>query len=116
MAITLKSNSVGSIGFIANGNSGDLSGCETVVAAVTGKSIYVEKIAISSAAAINLTIGEGEAASAVETALIGPIYMAQNSNIQFEFNRKLKLTAAKALTIDASGAGNVTIIAEGVIS
>lgn len=116
MAITLASNNVANSGFIANGNSSDLSGCETLVAAVTGKSIYVERIAVSFGAAINVSLGEDESSSGVDTVLIGPIYGAANSSIELTFQRPLKLAAATALTVDASGAGAATVIVQGYIA
>lgn len=115
MAITLVTNNVAERGFVANGNSSDLSGCETLVAAVTGKSIYIEKIAVSFGAAINVTIGEGESSDGVDTVLVGPIYGAANSSIEMEYTRPIKVTAATALTADASGAGNVTVVVQGYI-
>ena len=115
MAITLTNSNVEKAGFIANGNSADLSGCETLKAAVTGKSIHLERLVINSAAAINITIGAGETTGAVTTILVGPIYFAANTNITIVFTRPLKLAAATALTVDASGGGNVTIIAQGFI-
>ena len=115
MAITLKSNSVGTSGFIANGYSADLSGCETLVAAVSGKTIIVESITINSNTAINYTIGDGETGGAVTAVLIGPIYCAANSTQSFVFPRGLRLTAATALVVDASGAGAATVIAQGRI-
>ena len=59
MAITLKTNDVDGAGFVANGNSADFSGCETLVAAVSGKSIYVERIIISSNTAITYRSHKG---------------------------------------------------------
>lgn len=115
MAITLVSNGVSTSGFSVNGNSADLSGCETLVAAVTGKSIYIDRLAISFGAAISVTIGAGETTGAVTTVLAGPIYGAANSTVELNFKRPIKLAAATALTADASGAGNVTIVAEGFI-
>ena len=115
MAITLTNSNVEKAGFIVNGNSADLSGCEELKAAVTGKSIYLERLVINSAAAINITIGAGETSGAVTTVLIGPIYFATNTNIEFVFTRLLKLVAATALVVDASGAGNVTLVAQGFI-
>ena len=118
MAITLTNSNVEKAGFIANGNSADLSGCETLKAAVTGKSIYLERLVINSAAAINITIGAGETTGAVTTVLIGPISFAADngkSNIEFVFTRPLKLAAATALVVDASGAGTVTLVAQGFI-
>lgn len=116
MAITLVSNNVAKTGFSINGNSADLSGCETLVAAVAGKSIYVEKVAVSFGAALNVTIGEGETTGAVTTARIGPLYGAANTTVELNFKRPIKLTAATAFTADASGSGNVTIVAEGFIA
>jgi hypothetical protein len=115
MAITLVSNGVLKSGFSVNGNSADLSGCETLVAAVAGKSICLERLAISFGAAINVTIGAGETTGAVTTVLVGPIYGAENSTVELVFERPIKLAAATALTADASGAGNVTIVADGFV-
>ena len=113
MAITLVTNNVDRVGFVANGNSADLSGCETLAAAVAGKSIHIEKVHVSFGAAINVTIGAGETGGAVTTVLIGPIYGAANVTNSFEFDRPIKLAAATALTADSSGAGNVTIVVQG---
>jgi len=127
MSITLVSNNVASRGFVVNGNTADLSGCETLVSGVSGKSIYVERIAVSFGAAITVTIGEGEQTPTtttttcapdrwdVSTVLIGPLYGAANSTVELVFTRPIKLTAATDLTADASGAGNVTIIVQGYI-
>lgn len=115
MAITLVTNSVDRHGFVANGNSADLSGCETLVAAVAAKSIYVERVAISFASAINVTIGAGETAGAVTTVLIGPLHGAQNQTIELTFTRPIKVATNTALTIDASGAGNTTAVVQGYI-
>jgi len=115
MAITLVTDSVDRAGFVANGNSADLSGCETLVSAVAGASIYVEKISVSFGAAITVTIGAGETTGAVTTVLIGPLYGAANTTIELVFTRPSKVAAATALTADASGAGNVTIVVQGYI-
>ena len=104
-------------GFSVNAYDADLSGCEPILAAVTGKSIYLEHIMISCASGITVTIGEGETASAVTTVLLGPIvFTAAGSNfMDVHFQRPIQLTAATALTADASGAGAVTILAEGYV-
>jgi hypothetical protein len=115
MAITLVTNDVDPWGFVANGNSADLSGCETLVSGVTGKRIHVERLVISFGAAINVTIGAGETGGAVTTVLIGPIYGAANSTVNIVFTRPIALAASTALTADASGGGEVTIIVQGYI-
>jgi hypothetical protein len=43
----------------------------------------------SSTSAVSITIGQGVASGAVETALIGPIAMAANSSLQFYFPQRL---------------------------
>lgn len=115
MAITLVSNTVDRHGFCVNGNSADLSGCEELVAGVSGKSIYIERVIVSFGAGLNLTLGAGETGGAVTTVLVGPIYGAANATVELNFTCPIKLAAATALVADASGAGNVTIIAEGFV-
>lgn len=121
MAITVTTPAVGlgSQGgsFIINGVSADASGCEELKAApAAGTSIYVRHLTINNGAnALSHTIGEGETGGAVTTALLGPIAMAANSSIQWNFNPPMKLTAATSLVVDSSGAGAVCVFAEGYI-
>lgn len=115
MAITLVSKGTDRVGFVANGYSADLSGCETLVAAVAGQSIYVEKVIINTLAAEIITLGEGETGGAVTTVLIGPIHTGATSTHILEFSRPIKLTAATALTVDAAGAGETTVVVQGYI-
>jgi len=112
-AVTLRSNDVTPLGFSVNANSSDFSACEELVAGVSGESIYIERIAISSAAAINITLGAGETTGAVTTVILGPLYLAANTGLEFVFTRPIKLAAATALVADASGAGAATIIVQG---
>ncbi len=114
MAITVTTPTC-KIGFIANGVSADASGCEELVAAVSGKRIKVRHLTINSAGAISITIGEGETASAVTTPLIGPLAFAANGSMQWDFNPPMELTAGIALLVDASGAGQVCVFAQGTI-
>jgi hypothetical protein len=66
--------------------------------------------------AISVTIGEGETTpGSVDTALIGPIAMAVNTSIQFDFPNSMKLTPGKPLVIDASGAGAICVFAYGKV-
>lgn len=117
MAITVTTPTPGKFGFILNGVSADASGCEELKAApAAGSSIVVDHLTINNGAnAISITIGSGAAAGAVETALIGPIAMAANTSLQFMFPQGMVLTAAKSLTVDASGAGAICIFAQGRI-
>ena len=114
MAISVTTPTVGKFGFALNATSADASGCEVLKAGAAGQSIVLDHLTINNGAnAISVTIGEGETDSAVTTALIGPIAMAANSSIQWDFPSGIVLTAAAALTVDASGAGAICIFAHG---
>lgn len=120
MAITVTTPAHGAMagnGFIINGVSADASGCEELKAApAAGLSIHLDRLVINNGAnAISITIGEGETTGAVTTALIGPIAMAANTSLPFDFSRVggLKLTAATSLTVDASGSGAICVHAVG---
>ena len=117
MAVTVTSPQALKSGWIKNATSADASGCEVILAApAAGTSIVVEHVVISSDSAISVTLGEGESTSAVEAALIGPVTFAAGQTIEFPFTSRaggMVLTAAKALTVDASGAGNICVWAQG---
>lgn len=115
MAIAVTTPTPGKFGFILNATSADASGCEELKAApAAGISIIIDHLTINNgASAISITIGEGETTGAVTTALIGPIAMAANTSLQFDFSYGMVLTAATSLTVDASGAGAICIFAQG---
>jgi len=116
MAITVTESQPGEFGFILNGVSADASGCEELKAAPgAGKNIIVDTISISTGAAIDVTIGAGETTGAVTTVLVGPVTMAQDQTVQFDFRGRggMILTANTSLTVDASGAGAVCVVATG---
>lgn len=120
MAISVTTPTPSKFGFILNATSADASGCEELKAApAAGLSIIVDFLCINNGAnAISITIGEGETGGAVTTALIGPIAMAANSSIAFDFTRGfavkgMALTPATSLTVDASGAGAICVFAIG---
>lgn len=116
MAINVTNPAVGKFGFFLNATSANASGCEELKAApATGLSIYVDHLTISSDAAITVSIGEGESVPGTpDTVLLGPVPFAVNQCIQWNFlNGGMKLTAAKSLVVDASGAGNINVFASG---
>jgi hypothetical protein len=117
MAISITTPSPGKFGFILNATSADASGCEELKAApAAGLSIVVDHLTINNgASAISITIGQGETGGAVTTALIGPVAMAANTSIQWDFPSGMVLTAATSLTVDASGAGAICIFVWGRI-
>lgn len=110
MATTVVSNQSYPTGFSVSLNSDDLRGCEELVAAPgAGKAIEVDTVTISVGAAMDATLGAGESSSAVETVLIGPIYLAANSTVAVPLAKPIRLAMNKSLTADASAAGNVTV-------
>ena len=115
MAIAVTTPTPGKSGWILNATSADASGCEELKAApAAGTSIIIDHLTINNgASAISITIGAGETGGAVTTALIGPVAMAANTSLQWDFRYGLKLAAATSLTVDASGAGAICIFAQG---
>jgi len=116
MAIAITTPQPGKFGWIINAISADVSGCEELKAApAAGTAIYIDHLTINSGAAITITIGQGKTGAAVTTALIGPVSFAANQSMQWTFPYGMRLTAATALTVDASGAGNICVFASGRI-
>lgn len=117
MTIALMTPQAGEFGFIVNGVSADASGCEELIAAVSGKSIIVDHLSINVGAALTVTIGQGKTGAAVTTALIGPLSMAENTSIQWDFTTRggMALSPGTALTVDTSGAGNIMVFVHGRI-
>ena len=116
MAITVTTPTPGKFGFILNATSADASGCEELKAApAAGLSIIADHITINNGAgAQSVTIGEGETGpGSVETALIGPIAMAANTSLQWDFPYGMVLTAAKSLTVDASSNTALCVFVQG---
>lgn len=118
MAIEITNPSPAGFGWIFNATSADASGCETLKAAVAGKSLAVDHLTINcGASALLVTVGQGEAGGAVETALIGPLSMAANTTLTWDFGAwpcfGMKLAAGKSLSIDTSGAGAICVFVRG---
>ena len=116
MAISVTNPKTGKFGFILNGVSADASACEELkTAPAAGTSIIVDHLTINNGAGVqSITIGEGETAGAVTTALIGPIAMAANTSLQFNFLRGgMKLSAATSLTVDSSSNTALAIFVQG---
>jgi hypothetical protein len=117
-AFTTTTPSPGKFGWIINATSADISGCEELKAApAAGLSIIVDHITVNNGAgAQSITIGEGESGpGSVTTALLGPIAMAANTSLQWDFPSGMVLTAATSLTADSTSNTAVTIFAWGRI-
>lgn len=114
--MTVTNLTPGKFGFIANAVFADASACEEIKAApAAGLSIIVDHLTINNGAGVqSITIGEGETGpGSVETPLIGPIAMAANTSIQWDFRHGIVLTAAKSLTVDSSSNTALCIFIEG---
>lgn len=94
--------------------SADLSDCEELMAAVSGKCHYISKITIYCASAITISIGAGETSDNLTTTYIGPIEFTTASVPQvIDFgNRAMQIPIGEALCIDASGSGVVNVVLE----
>lgn len=119
MAITITTPGVAKFGWFLNATSADVSGCEELKAApAAGLSIIVDHLTINNGAggAQAITIGEGKTGAGVTTALLGPIAMAANTSLVWNFlNGGIKLTAATSLTIDSSSNTDLSVFASGRI-
>lgn len=118
MAITLNSLTVGKFGWCVNGITADGSTCEELVAAPgAGKYIVIDHLTLNNGAAgtQDLTIGAGEAANNCETVLIGPISMAVNDSVQWNFPQGIVLPSNKSLTVDSGDTHNFCVFAFGKI-
>mgnify|MGYP003153675943 CR=1 FL=1 len=111
-----KDADVDGAGFVNFRYGTDISSAEEVIAAVAGKSIYIERLYIHCVDAIDVTVGEGESAGAVTTTFATFEFVATSgSPIDLTFTRPVKLTAATSFVADATGGGKVTIIASGYV-
>ena len=114
MAIAVTSPSAKQ-GFIKNATSADVSGCEVIHAAVSGKKIKIRHLTVNSTSAIAITIGEGKTTTAVTTALLGPLEYGALETKQWDFWPLLELTEGESLTVDADGAGVICVFVQGVV-
>jgi hypothetical protein len=115
-AFTITTLQPGTWGWVINATSADISGCEQLKAAITGSQIVIDHLTVNNGGgAQSITIGEGENAGAVKTALIGPLAMGANTSIQWDFPSGIVLTVSESLTADSSSNTAVTVFAYGRI-
>lgn len=111
-----KSGQPSVYGFCEFCYSTDLTNIEDVVAAVAGKSIYLESLTIQCVAAIGCTWGSGNNAGAVKVPYSTLLFAATSgSPFTQTFKRGLILAVGEALTMKTSGAGVITVCATGYI-
>jgi hypothetical protein len=114
MAISVTSPASAKAGWIKNATSADASACEEIIATPgAGKYFEIDRCYISSDSAISVTLGSGETAGAVTTALLGPVTFAAGQCIHWEFNPPMITAANTSLTVDAGGAGNICVFVQG---
>jgi hypothetical protein len=101
--------------WFVNNVSADFSACEELKAAVSGSNHYITKLIITTASAINVTIGAGETNSGVTATLIGPLYFTTGGPgiITLDFDYPIKVALSTSITVDASGAGATCILMQG---
>jgi len=102
-----------------NAVSADARSHETIRAAPgADTALYLEYLVLSCDANITITLGDGEDTTStgnIETIQLGPIpFGTAGGVVTLDLRGKpLKLTDNEAFTVDASGAGNLCLYAEG---
>lgn len=97
-----------------NATTSDASGCEAIRAAPgLGYEHCITRLEIFLNAAITVTLGASEASGAVEDIILGPMGGAVG-HISMDFSdRPLAVRGNHSFVFDTSGAGSITIYAEG---
>ncbi len=99
---------------VASLYSADLSGAEDLVAAVTGKSIYVQKVQIFAQSVTDITVTLGSAQSTgVTTIYLGPIPLPDaggSALIDFGPDHAMKIAVSTTFAIDASASCPITVL------
>ena len=117
MAVTANSVSREKYGWCRNAFTADASGCEEIQGAPgAGYRLVLDQLSIISDANITVTIGYGESTGAVEGVLFGPFPYGANTGNETDFHfekQGVLLPENKSLTVDASGSGNVCVVAIG---
>ena len=116
MAITATALNVGGQSWAVSATSADASGTEEILAAAgTGTAHYLTQLTIGCVSAITVTVGAGETGGAVTTIAVGPIPFAATSGspVTVRFAQPVKLTDETSVTVGASGAGAIWVLAEG---
>lgn len=118
MGTTATTKNVYPNGWATNVVSTDLSGCEEIRAAPgAGLRLALSRLWVDcqNAGGLVAVLGAGETAGAVTAALINSIVLANGVSHRMEFQRPILLPENTSLTMDAVGAGNTTIWAEGYV-
>jgi hypothetical protein len=111
---TVTANQAYSEGFCVNVTVDDLDvAAVDAVAAVTGKSHYIENIYATSATTQSLTIGLTANGASVTTPMIGPVVARSGFHLDLRLRRPVKCTAGAAIAVAGTAAGVTTVTIEG---
>jgi len=117
-SIVIQNMPLGGSPFYYSLYNADVSGCEDLIAASSGKCHYIRKIILyaQSVTDVTFTIGSAETDGAVTTIYLGPIPLSDTgSSFEIDFGSKAMVCASgTALTIDSSAACPVFVYLEGV--
>ena len=99
-----------------NASSADASGCETVKAAPgAGYELILTRLRVTIGGAVTATIGCGEESDTAKRVLFGPFGgTAMSVPVIGHDDEPVVLDPNSALTVDASGAGVIWVLAEGM--
>lgn len=96
--------------------SADASGCETIQDQPgAGYALHIERLRVAVCANITATLGQTDSGSAIDKTLFGPFGGAADGmfvDLDFRDN-PIRLDENTSLAIDASGAGDVSVMADG---
>ena len=99
---------------VASLYSADFSGAEDLVAASSGKCIYVQKVQIFAQSVTDITVTLGSAQSTgVTTIYLGPIPLPDaggSALIDFGPDHAMKIALSTAFSIDASASCPITVL------
>lgn len=79
--------------------------------ATSGKSIYITDVVISSEQAGNVSLVDEDG-----TVIIGPLYVAANSNLPMSFSTAKKVVVSKALMVKTGTSIHITVSVDGYVA
>lgn len=92
----------------------DVTGCETLLAAVTGKSHYIKKMIISCGTnSATISIGSGNAGAGLTQTYLGPITFSASTAHPFTLDfgeQAMKVTVSTIFAMDGATAAPVFIL------
>ena len=100
--------------FCVQGHSADVSACETLKTAPETGWLVLDSMQVICCSEITVRIGCGQNEGSVANVIWGPLPFGKAFQFQWAPARQVWLPQQTALTIDASGPGEVLCLVEGV--